>query len=501
MIVLVLDYMSLIGPLDRPNYGEAWAIWPTGTQPLKLLTVGEGLNFSFFSMSVGHASRPSSQSTMSAPVPNWPPLAVSHGLNGATVNHCLVFSLSIHVIWPFSFFFQISLFPLHTFELLSHPLLFGFSYVFFTSSVASYVFITSAAYSFLLSTSQLLLMAKRRGCFSFRGEIFFLFPLLFGLSLLVDPRILVVGSLSNESSGSSNPCDMVANNSSTQGNEPQRYATLVAKEDFPFKVLLREAEESDSSGGLPSWIDPSVVKVYSTYTYPESLVGMADAICRFGLWSVELGIKLPFTDFERAVLQVLNIAPTQLHPNSWAFVQVFELLRKDMVKEPSLNVEKVSWTSLSSRPRRRLKKPLYESYKFFKDHFFRVAPDSSRPSLLFEKSGNPLFPLYWTDQPAVPITVDRVDLEDWEKDFSAKELMALKKRDSRSPTAIVAGAIVKAIPLVAAWLEPSQLTKEKALPPPVVALDSLNGSLRRADVDVGGSIAKRLAKEGALESQ
>ncbi|RDX88615.1 hypothetical protein CR513_29769, partial [Mucuna pruriens] len=138
---------------------------------------------------------------------------------------------------------------------------------------------------------------------------------------------------------------------------------------------------------------------------------MADAICHRGPWLVEvlpcrldeivcewatktkepffylhetlfskLGIKLSFTDFERVALRALNIAPTQLHLNSWAFIRAFKLLCEDMGRELSLNVffwffsirrvEKVSWTSLSNRPRCKLMKPFRESYNLFKDHFF-----------------------------------------------------------------------------------------------------------------------------------
>ena len=36
--------------------------------------------------------------------------------------------------------------------------------------------------------------------------------------------------------------------------------------------------------------------------------------------------RLPFTRFERELLTKLNIAPSQLHPNSWAFVRAFQIL-------------------------------------------------------------------------------------------------------------------------------------------------------------------------------
>jgi hypothetical protein len=34
----------------------------------------------------------------------------------------------------------------------------------------------------------------------------------------------------------------------------------------------------------------------------------------------EFGVKTPFTPFEMDVLKILNVAPTQIRPNSWAFI-------------------------------------------------------------------------------------------------------------------------------------------------------------------------------------
>ena len=39
-----------------------------------------------------------------------------------------------------------------------------------------------------------------------------------------------------------------------------------------------------------------------------------------------LGIRLLFTDFEVKCLNFLSVTPTQLHPNSWAFIYSFEAL-------------------------------------------------------------------------------------------------------------------------------------------------------------------------------
>ncbi|RDX98501.1 hypothetical protein CR513_18559, partial [Mucuna pruriens] len=148
----------------------------------------------------------------------------------------------------------------------------------------------------------------------------------------------------------------------------------------------------------------------------------------------KLGIRLPFSHFEQAVLQGLNVAPTQLHPNGWAYVRAFELLCEDLGKAPSLGVffwfytvkktEKVGWTSLCSRPKRKLFQPFLASYKKFKTQFFKVTPGDVDPNLLVDRVGRPFFPLFWTHQPAVSITVNLDDLDSWEKVF-AKELSEL----------------------------------------------------------------------------
>ncbi|MCI39362.1 putative transmembrane protein, partial [Trifolium medium] len=39
-----------------------------------------------------------------------------------------------------------------------------------------------------------------------------------------------------------------------------------------------------------------------------------------------LNLWLPFTAFEGQVLKVMNVAPSQLHPNSRAFIKAFEIM-------------------------------------------------------------------------------------------------------------------------------------------------------------------------------
>jgi len=48
--------------------------------------------------------------------------------------------------------------------------------------------------------------------------------------------------------------------------------------------------------------------------------------------------RLPFNSFERELLIVINIAPAQLHPNSWAFIRVFSILCSYFGHAPSVDV-------------------------------------------------------------------------------------------------------------------------------------------------------------------
>ncbi|RDX98997.1 hypothetical protein CR513_18026, partial [Mucuna pruriens] len=162
-------------------------------------------------------------------------------------------------------------------------------------------------------------------------------------------------------------------------------------EIFPFEIWYRDNTEDDVSEDPFSWVDDEVKETHSQYTQGSLRLGLMKKHLCPGPWRVrlrhcqldefvnnrtsseeapffyayesvfsKLGLKLPFTSFEQSVLRALNVAPSQLHPNSWAFVRAFELLCEDLGHAPSLGVffwffrvkkaPKVGWMSLSSRP-------------------------------------------------------------------------------------------------------------------------------------------------------
>jgi len=49
-------------------------------------------------------------------------------------------------------------------------------------------------------------------------------------------------------------------------------------------------------------------------------------------------LRLPLTDFERALLTEINVTPAQLHPNSWAFMRAFSILCNHFGHPPSVDV-------------------------------------------------------------------------------------------------------------------------------------------------------------------
>jgi len=108
---------------------------------------------------------------------------------------------------------------------------------------------------------------------------------------------------------------------------------------------------------------------------------------------------LPFNSFERELLTEINVAPVQLHPNSWAFIRAFSILCNYFGHAPSIDVflhffeaknpGKNLWVSFSRVTGRVILTLFQESYKGFKGKFFRVCFSKHDRTVL---DG---FPLYW----------------------------------------------------------------------------------------------------------
>jgi len=118
-----------------------------------------------------------------------------------------------------------------------------------------------------------------------------------------------------------------------------------------------------------------------------------------------IGLRLPFSGFERELLTEINVAPSQLHPNSWAFVRVFGILCGYFGQAPSVDIflhffeikkqGKSLWVSFSGIAGRILLSLFQQSYKGWRGKFFRVCCTNH------DRSALDGFPLYWVKQPGL----------------------------------------------------------------------------------------------------
>lgn len=173
--------------------------------------------------------------------------------------------------------------------------------------------------------------------------------------------------------------------------------------EFP---LLAEACEDDGPNTDFVFLEPSGDEADYFYAY----------MC----WFEDLGIQLPFDDFQMGVLRALNVAPTQLHPNAWAAMQAFRnlCLCLGLTPRPMAFLyfytcrpsKPVKWVSLSRVPKRGFLRAFTSSYKGFKSGFFKVRWGSDMRDCFYDREGTPLFPFYWTKRPTRYETIAKAKL-------------------------------------------------------------------------------------------
>jgi len=133
-----------------------------------------------------------------------------------------------------------------------------------------------------------------------------------------------------------------------------------------------------------------------------------------------IGLRLPFFGFERELLTEINVAPAQLHLNSWAFIRAFGILCGYFGQPPSVDIflhffevkkqGKSLWVSFSGIAKRILLSLFKQSYKGWWCTFFRVCcTEHDRTAL----DG---FPLYWVQKLKLtkPKTLDELPLSNRE---------------------------------------------------------------------------------------
>ncbi|QHN79438.1 uncharacterized protein DS421_19g670040 [Arachis hypogaea] len=125
-----------------------------------------------------------------------------------------------------------------------------------------------------------------------------------------------------------------------------------------------------------------------------------------------LGIFLPFSEFEMSVLRHCRVAPTQLHPNSWGFLKIYQFISQALEFPISLRIffylfhmtkpfsglnNKQQWVSFRAIQGRRLFTLFDESFHDFKSYFFKVQAVEGHHPFFLDESSSPRFPLYWLE--------------------------------------------------------------------------------------------------------
>ncbi|GAU13111.1 hypothetical protein TSUD_174110 [Trifolium subterraneum] len=102
-----------------------------------------------------------------------------------------------------------------------------------------------------------------------------------------------------------------------------------------------------------------------------------------------MGLRLPFTDLEMAIFNHLEVCPSQLHPNSLAFIRAFEIVAAYLQLAPTVSLffhifgiqrsrprgnvtDKCGWVSLKQH--KKFFEIFEESLRGFKDKWFVVRP-------------------------------------------------------------------------------------------------------------------------------
>jgi hypothetical protein len=181
------------------------------------------------------------------------------------------------------------------------------------------------------------------------------------------------------------------------GEEPLETESVFATEgvgEAPFDIV---GDVRDWELVLPSTSN-RVCSEYENYVFPMYEVVFKD-----------MGFRLPFSNFQREVLRWTKLSPTQIHPNSYAFMRAFELLCDYLRIPASKNVffsfftvqRGVDWVSF--RQTQKMFEIFAGKVRNFKEHFFLIRPTSTAALdnlLEVAKDGDqerrPFFHLCWS---------------------------------------------------------------------------------------------------------
>ncbi|MED6139477.1 hypothetical protein PIB30_084235 [Stylosanthes scabra] len=149
-------------------------------------------------------------------------------------------------------------------------------------------------------------------------------------------------------------------------------------------------EAASSSDRLPFWAQED--RVHFLWVYSELFT--------------RLGVRLPFTDFQKQVLSRCRVAASQLHLNGRGFLRTFERVCLHFEFRPSCRVFLYTYQLHTPPPRRgfmsfrayqgrKLFDSFEESIQEFKCHYFKVLPLPGKRPFWPDDEGAPFPWVYW----------------------------------------------------------------------------------------------------------
>lgn len=141
-----------------------------------------------------------------------------------------------------------------------------------------------------------------------------------------------------QSSDASSSSDSELNMAEVEAMEDSRNVCDVSSAFTSHSVLeavlssLQIAREGEGSNGDYSLGPVPQTDRVMCQTPPESPTG---SFIMYKTFFELLNVRLPFSDFEVDILRSMDVAPIQLHLNSWAFIRSFDLLCKYLGIIPS----------------------------------------------------------------------------------------------------------------------------------------------------------------------
>ncbi|KOM29739.1 hypothetical protein LR48_Vigan758s000600 [Vigna angularis] len=186
-------------------------------------------------------------------------------------------------------------------------------------------------------------------------------------------------------------------------HDPSRYASPYAfRKELEWRVrrthIVRDMEDSR--------LIRAEVSLLNERVFFEKRSSPDDFFYMYVTFFTHLFIRVPFTKFQMAILREVNVAPAQLHPNSWAAVQAFLAMCLAVGVTPTTPVffyyfevrpsPTGSWVSFTSVRDRTLFRPFSDSFKNFKHNYFKIIIDKAGRHEFYDGEGKPLFPFYWT---------------------------------------------------------------------------------------------------------